>query len=77
MSKKIKLSSRPAEPVNSDAWVNQRIVPEESKPTIKPKRLTVDIEPHLHRRLRLHCLQQDVSVTQFVCDLIIKTLPNE
>ena len=69
MSKQIKMSARPQPKPNADTWVETRAdLP--PPPKVKPKRLTIDIDPALHTRLKLHCVQQDVRIADFLRELI-------
>lgn len=50
--------------------------PRSPKPTIqKPKRLTLDIDPALHKRLKIAALQQDTTMVDLVRDLLEKEFP--
>mgnify|MGYP003663037943 CR=1 FL=1 len=69
MSKRIQLSTRPAEAKEAegaDRWVG---LDEPSSPAdkrIKPVRLTFDLDPELHRRLRIHCFTLGQPISEFL-----------
>jgi len=72
MSKEIKMSARPKANQNADTWVETRTnLP---PPPPKPKRLTIDLDPTLHSRLKLHCVRQDTPIADFVRMLIDEAL---
>ena len=50
--------------------------PRSPKPKVqKPKRLTLDIDPALHKRLKIAALQQDTTMVDLVRDLLEKEFP--
>ena len=52
MSKTVKINARPKNLPDLDQWVETREPTDaKNKPTVKPKRLTIDIDPDLHRQL--------------------------
>ncbi|WP_417850306.1 plasmid partition protein ParG [Thalassoglobus sp.] len=71
MSKTIKLSARPVRNQNADTWVESR---GDLPPPPKPKRLTIDIDPTLHSRLKLHCVRQDIPIADLIRSLIDESL---
>lgn len=72
MSKTINMSVRPKQKANADTWVETRTnLP---PPPPKPKRLTIDIDPTLHSRLKIHCVQQDIPIADFMRMLIDESL---
>ena len=72
MSKTINMSIRPKQNANADTWVETRT--KLSPPPPKPKRLTIDIDPTLHSRLKIHCVRQDIPIADFVRELIDESL---
>lgn len=79
--KKINLSPRPKKSSDADAWVELTELHDadagDEKPRIKPKRLTVDIDPELHTRLKLHCVKNDQVISDFMRQLLVKALPDQ
>ncbi len=72
MSKTINMSARPNQTKNADTWVETRTnLP---PPPPKPKRLTIDLDPTLHSRLKLHCVRQDIPIADFLRLLIDESL---
>jgi len=73
MSKRINMTARPRQNPAADTWVETRAEPAAARPS-KPKRLTIDIDPVLHKRLKLHCFQQDVAIADLLRELIERKL---
>jgi hypothetical protein len=73
MSKQIRMSSRPKQNPHADSWVETSL-PAAAARAVKPKRLTIDIDPNLHTRLKLHCVQRDVRIADLLRDLIERSL---
>lgn len=71
MSKKIEMDIRPKAVPGMDKWVTQRVAPAS---TVKPKRLTVSIDPTLHRELKISCAQRGIQIADLVRDLISRDL---
>ena len=69
MSKQVRLTARPKQNPAADTWVETRTEPAAARPP-KPKRLTIDIDPALHKRLKLYCFQQDVVMADLLRELI-------
>lgn len=67
MSKRIVIPTRSPERASADAWVNQQ---NESAPRVKPKRLTIDIDPTLHRKLKVYCFNREIVIADFLRGLI-------
>ncbi|MCA9070625.1 MAG: hypothetical protein KDA84_16960 [Planctomycetaceae bacterium] len=76
MSKQIHMTSRPPEKPDGDAWV-ETAVESRKRPRVKPKRLTIDVHPDFHRRLKFHCVRNDVPISDFLRDVIERALPEE
>ena len=70
MSKKIKMPTRAKPSPELDNWVETRQSPELPKPTVKPKRLTIDIHPDLHKRLKISCVQRGIQIADLLRQLI-------
>ena len=71
MSKTVKINARPKSSPNLDQWVETREPTEpQSKPAVKPKRLTIDIDPDLHRQLKISCATRDIQIADLVRQLI-------
>ncbi|QDV81392.1 hypothetical protein TBK1r_03070 [Stieleria magnilauensis] len=69
MSKKITFPTRHAGTASADKWVQQTNV-DRTMPKEKPKRLTIDLAPKLHRKLKLHCVTEDIEIATFIRGLI-------
>ena len=72
MSKRISMTARPKTNPGADQWV-EKAEPSAARPP-KPKRLTIDIDPTLHKRLKLYCFQQDIVMADLLRDLIEQKL---
>lgn len=72
MSKKVTISPRPVKSPDSDKWVESRVAPEDTAPRVKPKRLTIDIDPELHTQLKVHCAINGIQIADLLRDLIAK-----
>lgn len=70
MSKKVTISPRPAKLPDSDNWVESRVAPEDTAPRVKPKRLTIDIDPKLHTQLKVHCAKNGTQIADLLRNLI-------
>jgi hypothetical protein len=46
-------------------------------PTTKRSRITIDISPELRRRIKLAALQHDLSIGEYVGDILEETVPKE
>ena len=73
MSKKIKIPTRAADKEVTE-WVETRSKPAASSLVGKPKRLTIDLDPELHRRLKVDCVQKDIQIADRIRGLIQKDL---
>ena len=65
MSKRITMQARPNRGPQADQWVEDRKI-EPKKLLAKPKRLTIDIDPDLHRRLKIHCVTSQIQISDFL-----------
>ncbi|WP_437186719.1 hypothetical protein SH668x_000069 [Planctomicrobium sp. SH668] len=75
MSKRINITARPKQNPAADQWVETRLPPAE-QPPVRLKRLTIDLDPELHKRLKLHCFQQDVPIAELLRELIERAVRN-
>lgn len=69
MSKRVKMSARAKARPDPDQWVESRD-PAEPKQRVKPKRLTIDIDPELHRKLKLSCVERNIQIADLVRSMI-------
>ncbi len=76
MSKQIRMTARPKRSNTADQWV-ETSSPIAVEPTGKIKRLTIDIDPELHTRLKLRCVRHDVRIADWLRGLIEDTLDAE
>lgn len=76
MSKQIRMTARPQKNNTADQWVETSL-PSPIETMAKLKRLTIDIDPDLHTRLKLRCVRQDVRIADWLRDLIVTTLDAE
>ena len=74
MSKQIKMQARPKTKPTVDQWIGHHDRDIETPTRTKPKRLTIDLDPELHRRLKLHCVESDTEISALLRLLIIKEL---
>lgn len=76
MSKKITMTARPKPKAELDKWVEMRepVVPE--KLSVKPKRLTIDIDPALHKELKMSCVNREIQIADLLRTLIERELDN-
>ena len=70
MSKSITMSARAIKKPDADQWVEMQETSDPPKPTVKPKRLTIDIHPELHTRLKIACAQRGIQIADLVRGLI-------
>ncbi|GAB5405215.1 MAG: hypothetical protein Aurels2KO_34460 [Aureliella sp.] len=73
--KKVAISARPQKKNESQADVDHWVDGEQPKSTLKPVRLTFDLDRTLHGRLRRYCFDRDEHVSDFVRGLIADALP--
>src|SRR5215467_11753874 len=45
--------------------------------TMKRSRITIDISPELRRRIKIAALQNDLSISEYVGDILEKSVPGE
>ena len=78
MTKRVDIGTRPtarhAEPApDANAWVANQ---EPSKPE-RIKRLTIDLPESLHRRIKIACVIEDVTIVEVVRELLTERFPVE
>ena len=77
MSKTVKINARPKSSPDLDQWVETREPTKpRSKRAVKPKRLTIDIAPDLHRQLKISCATRDIQIADLIRQLIQTELAN-
>lgn len=69
MSKKIEITTRPPKQPNADDWIADKEAQEE-KSTAKPVRMTVELDPDIHRELKIHCTMKGIWISELMRDLI-------
>ncbi|WP_372715976.1 plasmid partition protein ParG [Novipirellula sp.] len=74
MSKRITMSARAKPKAEIDKWVDTRDSAITSKPGVKPKRLTIDIDPVLHTDLKISCAKRGIQIADLVRTLIERDL---
>jgi hypothetical protein len=77
MSKKITMTARPKAKAEIDKWVETREPVLAEKPTVKPKRLTIDIDPTLHKKLKMSCVNRDIQIADLIRTLIERELDSQ
>ncbi|KLU05868.1 hypothetical protein RISK_002500 [Rhodopirellula islandica] len=70
MNKKITMTARPKPKAELDKWVETREPVDAVKPAVKPKRLTIDIDPALHKKLKMNCVKRDIQIADLLRTLI-------
>jgi hypothetical protein len=76
MSKRITMSARAKPKPKLDDWVESREPADTAKPTVKPKRLTIDIDPTLHTELKISCAKRGIQIADLMRTLIERDLRN-
>jgi hypothetical protein len=76
MSKKLSLAV--IKPATAQDWVEagRREAPQQSsrQPKGRTKRLTADVPFDLHRQARVHCLAEDISISEFVEGVLVREM---
>jgi predicted metal-dependent RNase len=49
----------------------------QAAPTTKRSRITIDVSPELRRRIKLAALQHDLSISEYVGDILEEVVPKE
>jgi hypothetical protein len=70
MSKKVIMSARAKLKPEVEKWVETRESKSAKGPTVKPKRLTIDIDPSLHTELKISCVRRGIQIADLVRRLI-------
>ena len=73
MSKKIQIPTRPPKQPSADGWIADK-ESVEGKSTVKPVRMTVELDPEIHRELKIHCTMQGIWISELMRDLISREL---
>ncbi|QDT57106.1 hypothetical protein Pan44_51720 [Caulifigura coniformis] len=76
MNKRIQMTARPLKANTADQWVETSLSTP-VQPAVKFKRLTVDVDPELHTRLRLRCVRRDEHISDWLRALMVSTLDAE
>jgi hypothetical protein len=71
MSKTVTMTPRAKTKSQADSWVENR---SSSDGGGKPKRLTLDLDPNVHRQLKLHCVKHDIEIAALLRKLIDREL---
>ncbi len=74
MSKQIAMTARPKRTPEADSWVEKRVPSTGSDERVKPKRLTIDIDPKLHKELKISCVQRGIQIADLLRSLIQRDL---
>ena len=69
MSKKIKFNAKPTARPSADQWVSDQSSSEALK------RLTIDISPSLHKRIKIRCASQELKMADVLRDILEKEFP--
>ena len=69
MSKKVQIQARPPKQSTADDWVSDKALPKE-RATVKPVRMTVELDPAMHRELKIHCTMSGIWISELMRDLI-------
>ena len=83
MNKKVAFGTKPerssaAELPAADAWVQDRkgAADTEPVPSREPtKRLTIDVSPELHRRIKVQCAQEGMNIADVIRELLESRFP--
>lgn len=73
MSKKIQIPTRPPKQPSADDWIADK-EPVKEKPMVKPVRMTVELDPEIHRELKIHCTMQGIWISELMRELISREL---
>ena len=73
MSKKIEIPTSPPKQPSADDWIADKEPPKE-KSTVKPVRMTVELDPEIHRTLKIHCTMKGIWISELMRDLISREL---
>lgn len=73
MTKKIEIPTRPPKQPTADDWITDKELPK-GKSTVKPVRMTVELDPEIHRALKIHCTMKGIWISELMRDLIDQEL---
>jgi len=73
MSKKIQIPTRPPKQPSADDWIADK-EPLKEKAVAKPVRMTVELDPDIHRELKIHCTMKGIWISELMRDLISREL---
>jgi hypothetical protein len=65
MTRRITMPARTKDKLDVDKWVEARDYESVAK-TVKPKRLTIDIDAKLHTCLKMSCAQRGIQIADLV-----------
>jgi len=71
MSKTVTIAPKPTRNPSQE-WVDSRKVPQKPRPT---RRLTLDIDADLHRRMRIQCVEQGLVMADEIRRFIQERFP--
>ena len=77
MSKRVEIMARPKKEVEADKWVEAKVKKVSKASDVKPKRLTIEIDPDLHIELKVYCAMNGTDLTAVVRELIENKLRPE
>ncbi len=72
MSKEVPIPRKPSRESDPGGWIESRKLPRAEKRT---KRITLDVDVDLHRRIRLRCFEEDVTMTDKLLDIVAESFP--
>lgn len=78
MSKKVNIAAKPPRPSSQDAdkWVEERAQGPKKEKT-ETKRLTLDLDADLHRRMKVVCAKEGIQMAEEIRRLLAKRFPAE
>jgi len=72
-AKRVSIRTKPRRSAHADAWVEERVLPEEREPM---KRLTIDIPESLHRTIKVQCALRGRKIADEVRELLLQKYGN-
>jgi hypothetical protein len=70
MTKKTALVNATKKPASPEAWIAEAEKPKAAATTEKPARLVVEIPPSMHRRLKMECAKNGLTIKGVMESLI-------
>ena len=70
MSKKVEIPARPPKQPSAEDWISKN----QGEPKVKPVRMTIELDPNIHRDLKIHCTIKGIWISELVRDLISREL---